>query len=118
MTIAGLKRDANTGALFGELVFRFGACGEEIPERLKGKRRLVRSNSVGVFFQNADGAESELRLPRKNLFEYSGDCLRIYSPGLRDLTDDERALLSTWKKKEAEYPDYMNTYWPMKSFFI
>ena len=114
MTIAELKRDIANKNLEAEMVYRYG---EEIPERLKGVRPLLRSNSVAIFFRNANGAESELRIPRSNLIEYTGDSLKIFCGGERPLTDEEDRLLNEWKAIENAIPPYEESYWRRKKFF-
>ena len=93
MTLAQLKRDANSGCLVLEMMERFGDTGEQIPERLRGKRPVTRSNSVGIFLRNVSGEESELRLCNAKLTEYTGDELVIYSAGYRDVTPQEQGVL-------------------------
>lgn len=115
MTKAQFIRDIANGNMSAEMVYRFG---EEIPERLKGVRPLLRSNSVAVFFRNADGRESELRLPKANLFEYDGERLKIYRGGERELTEKERSAMNEWKEIDKTIPIYENSYWRHKKFFI
>lgn len=50
-TLAQLKRDAKAGTIEARMTYRFG---EGIPERLRGWRRIVNSNSVAIFFKNID----------------------------------------------------------------
>lgn len=113
-TLAQLKRDAKTGTIEAKLVYRFGA---EIPDRLQGWRRLIDSNTVGVTFLNANGRESELRISSANLIDYNENSLVLYGTGLRDLTDEERAVMREWEAIQAELPIWDSGYWKKLDFF-
>ena len=124
-TLADLKRDARSEKLSGEMVYRYG---DEIPEKLKGKRKIIDANSVAIFFLNNDGRKSELHLESASLTEYDGDTLTIYIAGLRDLNEEEKKVMDEWKKitDTKEYRDQAttdlltdgsSTYWNEKSFF-
>lgn len=124
-TLADLKRDAKSGKFYGEMVFRYG---EEIPERLKGKRKLVDANSACVKFLNADGKKSELRIKYASLIEYTGDELIIYGYAMRDLTEQESKIMQEWKviEETTQYhersridalSDGNQTYWRETHFF-
>ena len=65
-TLAQLKKDAKANILTGKLVIRCGEkCTEDnLPDRLKGKRKIVDSNSVAIFFLNSDGKKSEMRISK------------------------------------------------------
>ena len=117
LTLAQLKRDANSGCLVLEMMERFGDTGEQIPERLRGKRPVTRSNSVGIFLCNISGEESELRLDNAKLVEYTGNELVIYSAGYRDVTPQEQAVLDGVKRIYEEHADsYSGGYWHAKEF--
>ena len=115
-SLSQLKKDANTGKLRAEMVYRFG---EEIPERLRGIRPVLRANSVALIFQNNDGKESELRIERAALCEYDGDSLKLFGYGERDLTAEEESVLSAvnaeMKRWYEQYP-YCNGYWHKLDF--
>jgi len=120
-SLAQLKRDANSGKLSAELVYRFGA---EIPERLQGVRKITRSNSRAIFFQNADGRESECRILSAALCEYSENTIKIFRFGSRPLSAEESSALSAWNVEEEQYRirnsqwTYANgIYWKKKEFF-
>lgn len=113
MTLAQLKRDANSGCLVLEMVERYGDTGEQIPQRLRGKRPVTRSNSVGIFLRNVSGEESEMRLDNAKLTEYTGDELVIYSAGYRDLTEQEKEILDTANQIRAEHD---GVYWYARGF--
>jgi hypothetical protein len=127
MTLAQLKRDAKAGTISAELQ-QAGMWKNGLPERLQGKRKLIGSNTVSIFFLNADGKKSECRLPTAALVEYSAEALTIYYPALRELNEREKAIMAEWqtvtdtaKYQEAMRYDIMtdcsNTYWQKKSFF-
>lgn len=126
-TLADLKRDAKSGTLEGRITFH-SMWQEGLPERLQGWRRLVGSNSVAIFFQNADGKKSELRLEKSSLVEYDGSSLTVYFAGYRDLNDAERKVMDGWAaiastpehKAQAEVDaltDGSSTYWEKVSYF-
>lgn len=112
MTLAQLKREANAQSISAEMIYRYG---EEIPERLKGIRRATRANTVGVFFRNANGEESELSIRAASLIEYDGETLTIYDAGKRELTEEENRIL---KKADAERAAYEAKYPYSESYFI
>lgn len=117
-TLAEFKRDAASGKMSLELFERFGST--EIIERLKGIRKVARTNTVAAMLVNQDGTESELRFGSAKLLEYDGDTLIIYQAGYRDLTEQEQSILDEWKKIEDEYfkrNPYGETYWKMKDYF-
>ena len=126
-TLADLKRDAKSGTLEGRFTFH-SMWQDGLPERLQGWRRLVDSNSVAIFFQNADGKKSELRLEKSSLVEYDGNSLTVYFAGYRDLNAAERKVMDGWNKI-ASTPEYQergrvdaltdgsSTYWEKVSYF-
>jgi hypothetical protein len=126
-TLADLKRDAKSGRISGEMVIRMGST--DIPETLKGRRKIVDANTVGIKFLNNNGKKSELRISCASLVEYDNDSLTIYSPALRELNDDEKQIMSQWQEianteeyqKQSEIDlltDGSSTYWKRKHFFV
>lgn len=99
-TLAELKREANAQAISVEMIYRYG---KEIPERLKGIRKATRANTVGVFFRNARGEESELHITSANLIDYDGDAITVYQPGTRELTSEEQNALDKATEAQREY---------------
>ena len=96
-TLADLKRDAKSGTLEGRFTYH-DMWKEDLPARLQGWRKLIASNSVSIFFQNADGNVSELQVKKASLVEYDGETLTIYYAGYRDLTADEQHVMDAWSK--------------------
>jgi len=122
LSVATLKRHANSGAMSLELIERFGEPASEQKASMQGIRKVLRANTVALVLLNHDGAESECRVDHgAELVEYDGETLTIYNPGLRELTVEEQGLFDELKKKQdeylAKYP-YADTYWMKKSFFI
>ena len=126
MSIAQLKRDANSGKFSAVMVERFG--DPNIPEKLQGKRRMKKANTVSVTFENADGKESLLYLPAASLLEYDGKTLAVYQPGYREPTQEEKKTLDEWEKisstdeyrRQMEYDclsDGNTCYWKREKFF-
>lgn len=117
MTLAQLKREANTQSISAEMIYRYG---KEIPERLRGIRKATRANTVAVFFQNADGSESELLIKAASLIDYDGETLTIYEPGKREPNAEEKAILQEYerlKKKHEEENPFSDGYCFKVSFF-
>lgn len=125
-TLSELKRNAKSGTLEGRMTLWHGETA--IPERLQGWRRIVKSNSVALFFQSESGQLFELSLPRASLVEYDGTTLLIYYAGYRDLTPEEQHVMDEWKaiantpefKERAQYDalsDGSSTYHEELSFF-
>lgn len=119
-TLAQLKRDAKEGKLSLEMIEWYGKTGEDIPTRLQGVRKVTGANTVALMVLNADGEKSELRLDSANLIEYSDDALVVYTPGYRDLTENERKMLDAWEAEQKAYLErypMADTYWQKKKFF-
>lgn len=114
MTFAQLKRDLANKAIKLELVERYGKTGDDIPERCRGIRNVVRSNTVGATLITDGGIESEMRLDSAFLTEYTGDFLVIYDIGKRELTEEERKVFNDYWKYLNEYVEknpYASSYW-------
>lgn len=128
--LAELKRIAKTGTLEALMTIR---CGEQVeqdklPPRLQGWRKIVDSNTQGIFFLNADGQKSGLHIKKANLCEWNGETLTIYYAGARELNADEQRVFDEWKAIEStlEYQrqseidmltDGSTTYYQQKRFF-
>ena len=97
-TLADLKREAQAGKLSGEMVLRCGI--PNVPDKLKGIRRIVSANSVSITFLNTDGKKSELRITNAALTEYTGCELILYAPAVRPYNEKEQAVMAAWKKIE------------------
>ncbi len=119
-TLAQLRQDAKSGRMSMEMTERYGNIGEQIPEKLRGIRRVVGSNTVALHLRNKDGKISELQIKYASLVEYDGDTLTVFEAGLRDLTDEEKTILSEWKGIEDEHiklNPFGDTYWKRKNYF-
>lgn len=101
-TLAQLKRDANSGKMSLLLFWRYGATGDDLPNRLRGRRQVIRANSVGLVIRTGT-EETMLYIDNAKLVDYDGETLTVYRPVYRDLTDQERFVLNTWNTKETEY---------------
>lgn len=127
-TLAQLKRDAKAGNLVCEMIEHYGKTGDDIPERLRGKRPVIGANTVAIIFRNSDGKKSELRIERASLVDYDDENITVYAVGDRIPTPAEQSVLDEWKKIEEtkEYQeqtkadalsDGSSTYWKKKWFF-
>lgn len=124
MTLAELKRNAAEGRISLELVERYGQRGNDLPERLRGKRKVKKVNTVALILLNENGEESELRyngkLQSAKLFEYDGKTLTVYEAGTREPTAEEQKVLDEWNRLQAEFikeNPYSDPYWKMKDYF-
>ena len=117
-SLAELKRKAKEQKIAFELIKRYKATGDAIPERFRGIRKVIAVNTVSIKLASQTGAVSELQLPRASLIDYDGTYLKVYEPGLREPTDEEKKILSQWEtiRKEKTSP-YVNTYWATCNFF-
>lgn len=120
MTLAELKRNAAQGNMSLELIERYGDTGDALPILLRGVRKVIKVNSVGLSMLCSDGHSSEMRFKSAKLVEYDGDTLTIYEAGQRDLTEQEKQILAEWERIQAEYiarNPYSDTYWKKKDYF-
>ena len=124
-TLAELKRVAKQGILEGNMVYRFGS---DIPERLKGFRKIIDANTVGIMFMNNDGKKSTLDILGASLVSWDDNSLSIFNPGERELTQDELSVMNEWKaientpqhQQQAEndaLTDGSLTFWQKRKFF-
>lgn len=125
-TLADLKREAKRGTLEAKMTVRCGTT--DIPERLRGWRKVVDSNSVAIFVLLQDGCKSELRLERSSLVEYDGETLIVYNAGYRSLNSLEQRVMNEWSKKSSiqdfksleetdALTDGSSTYWRKVAYF-
>lgn len=125
-----IKKDAKSGTILAELKIWQGkdVSQEDLPARLKGKRKMIDSNTVSIFFLTPEGKKSAMNLGKAALVEYTDDTLTIYYPGYREPTKEEQQILDEWQKiadskeyKERSltdaYTDGSSTYYQEKSFF-
>jgi hypothetical protein len=93
-TFSELKRNADTGKYFIEMIYWYG---NELPERLKGVRQIIGSKTKSIVIKNLDGKISELRIENTNLIEISETSLTVYNSGIRELTQAEQDILKDWE---------------------
>ena len=94
-TLADLKREAASGKIRFEMVERYGETGDAIPERCRGIRTVEKVNTVAILLKTADGIISELRFDSAKLVEYDGKNLTIFERGERELTEQEKTILTS-----------------------
>ena len=121
-TLAELKRDANTGRMSLEMIEWYGKTTEDegFPDRLKGVRKVLKSNTVALILLNANGNTSEMRFNSAKLIEYTDNSLIVYAPAQRDLTDEESRILKECERMQKEYYEknpYGEFYWKRKDYF-
>lgn len=131
-SVAQLKRDARDGVIFGIMTMRAGKriSQDALPERLRGSRKLIGSNSVSLAFENKTDPSkpSCVWLPKASLIEYTDTYLRIYSPGYREPNEAEQKVLDQWRdiehteryQKQLEtdcLTDGFSSYYQKLSFF-
>lgn len=120
LTLAELKRHANKGNMYLEMLERFDKTGDAIPENFRGIRKVIKVNTVGLVLQNIDGTESRLDLKSAKLTDYDGITLTLYAIGERKPTAEEQTLLDEWYSIEKDYykrNPMGNVYWKQKEFF-
>lgn len=120
LSVAELKRHAMNGTMCLELIEWHGKSGDAIPERLRGIRKVIKANSVGLSLLNGDASPSELRIESAKLVDYDGSTLTVYQIGERKPTEQEQGLLDEWQKEKEEYQrenPYGDCYWKKKDFF-
>ena len=119
MSLAALRREANSGTLSLELIERFGKTGADIPHCLQGSRQVVRTNSVSFTLKNTEGKESELYLLPAKLVDYDGSMLTIYEAAHRDPTEEERNILAAARRERESFEKnnmYANSFWVEEDF--
>ena len=53
-------------------------------------------------------------------FEYDGENLTVYDAGHRDLTEEEKKILTEWERIEKEYLEknpFAETFWKRREYF-
>jgi hypothetical protein len=124
-TFSELKRNADSGNYFIEMVYRYG---DEIPDRLKGIRQLVGSKTKAILIKTNDDKVSQLDIDNTNLIDISDNALVVYNSGFRELNQDEKDLFEAWEKiaNEPQNQKQLETdmltdgsimYWKRKTFF-
>jgi hypothetical protein len=124
-TFSELKRNADSGNYFFEMVYSYGY---EIPDRLKGIRQLVGSKTKAILIKTNDGKVSQLDIDNTNLIDISDNALIVYNSGFRELTQAEKDILEAWEKiaNETENQKQLETdmltdgsiiFWKRKRFF-
>ena len=119
-TLAELRRDARSGNMSMEMLEWYGKTGEDIKANLRGIRKVEGANSVALLLRNNEGNISELRVRYATLVEYDGVNLTVYEAGHRDLTEDEKKILSEWERIEKEYLEknpFAETFWKRRDYF-
>lgn len=117
-TLAQLKRDAKAGTIALEMTEWFGNTGEQIPERLRGIRKVIGANTVSIFLQNEAGTKSTLDIDSANLIEYSDKELIVYKRGLRELTEEEQKCRDEVKAIYTKYTEpWQEPYWEVKAYY-
>lgn len=120
-TLSDLKRDLKNRAIALELIERYGKGEAELPLRLRGIRRIKKSNSAEAVLINELGQESAMRYVAATLTEYDGETLTIYSAGTRPLTDEEKKVLAKGyavrDEADARNPYGNAGYWALKRFY-
>jgi hypothetical protein len=89
-TLADVKRALHVGA-------RLTCTFHTNPGRIGWKRQVVKVNTVGVCLIDPTEKEpipSYLNFPKASLMEIEGNKFRIYDPGYRELTPEEKAVVA------------------------
>ena len=118
-TLAAFKREAKNENLYLELLERYGET--DIPNAMKGPRKIIKVRSDSIIILNNNEKESVLGFDSAKLVEYDGETLSIYEWGEREPTPEEQKCLEEWKEIEKNYikehPYCTNTYSEKVAFF-
>ncbi len=124
-TLATFKKELKDG-IIKTLTQTFSAHKRDFIG-LKRTVSKVQTNAITLKLVDT-GKESWLHYPVASLFEYDGNTIKIYAPGVRDLTKEEQAIMDEWTKitQTEEYErqlridlltDCSTTYHQKKRFF-
>lgn len=126
-TLAQFKKDCDSKKIVLTMIRRYGES--TIPERLQGDRRVVKTQSNGVYLTAKNAPKgSWLEYPKAAQFEYTEDMVIIYAVGCREFNQKELAALEEWKRitETKEYQnaleydmltDYNGCYYKEKAFW-
>jgi len=99
-TLVELKKELHVGRKC-RLLERFGCTVDE-------EREVVKVQSNSWCFKTEQKPASWLPIPKASLLEFDGTFIRIYAPGKRPPTEQEKSIIAGWVKlrdKEAEMTD-------------
>ena len=85
-TLAQLKRDVKVGTKM-TLLERFGT-------KMSEPKEVCHVQGNGIAFKKGE-KRSYLTWPQASLIEYTGSEIKIYAPGLRDLSAEEKRIIDT-----------------------
>lgn len=94
-TFADLKRDLIVGKTLTMTFNSLEGSSETIKKRIGVARKILKTQTNGITleFEEGSGKGSFLELPCASLIEYDGKTIKIYKPGKRELTENEKTLL-------------------------
>lgn len=130
MSLTAFKALVGQQPVYVELVERYGARGDKIPEKLRGKRRIVKARSYGFDIAIAGSLyeTSRLDIRRASLCKIADGYLTLFDPGERPLNAEETAKMDDWRAIQNSHEfqrrsdidaltDGSSTYWQEKRFF-
>ncbi len=80
----------------------------------------TQTNAVYLYGPENNGQGSYLGLPPASLLEYDGNTLKIFNPGVREMTAEEKANLHKSEAERKAYNEknpYSDDFWHMREFF-
>lgn len=125
-TFAQLKRDLMVDKTLTMTFNSLSESSETIKSRLNKPRKIIKTQSNGIYLEVESGKGSFLELPCASLTEYDGNTIKVFKCGKRDLTEKEAKLLANEpsnRKENAELAridainDGSRTYWMDKRYY-
>lgn len=113
------REHASSGTMYLEVVEKQGCIGDELPETVRGIRRVVSANGSGIKVQNPNGTTNSIHFLSAKLMEYQDKVLTIYEPGYRPVTAQEQELLDECQRLVEECQEKTperNPYWVRANF--
>ena len=94
---------------------------EKRPQNLNPRKIVkVQTNAIYLEGEENNGQGSYLPIPAASLMVYDGTSLKIYDPGVREMTAEEKANAERAKVERERYQKEnpcSNSFWHMKEFY-
>ncbi len=119
---ADFMRDAKNGLklkLIGGRNYEW--IKEKRPQNLKPRAIVkVQTNAIYLEGEENNGQGSYLPIPAASLMVYDGISLKIYNPGVREMTTEEKTNAERANAERERYQKenpYSDSFWHMKEFY-
>lgn len=123
MTKADFMRDTKTNKISLMLIggANFEWIKEKRPQNLNPRSIVkIQTNAIYLSGEENNGQGSYLEIPAASLMEYTGDTLSIFSPGAREMNQEEKNNVEKAENERKKYQEenpYNDDYWHMKNFY-